>query len=67
MFESDFVVFLDPRTKLPAPNDVLSSESELTAFFDGAKDVGDEGKIQIKAETITAGALLPFYMLVKLP
>lgn len=32
-----------------------------------ALDVGDQGKIQMKAETITAGAVLPFYMLVKLP
>lgn len=32
-----------------------------------ALDVGDTGKIQIKAETINAGAVLPFYMLVKLP
>jgi hypothetical protein len=50
LFESDFVVFLDPRTKLlsgTAP--VASSESRITNFFDMALDVGDTGKIQMKA------------------
>lgn len=49
LFESDFIVFLDPKSKNLSPLNVPSSEGRLTNFFDMSLDVGDAGKIQMKA------------------